>query len=98
LAQSRALEAHSCQLGAALWRIAVEPWSHLRDIFCLLPRWSEHRLLELPLNWIKTRARDDIGELLEANRFRRLTLDAGKGPASDHFRGAAGTRFAERIR
>jgi hypothetical protein len=25
----------------------VEPWSYLRDIFCLLPQWSEHRLLDL---------------------------------------------------
>lgn len=55
----------------------VEPWSYLRDIFCLLPRWPEHRLLELaPVAWAKTVARDDVQKLLTANRFRRLTIDA----------------------
>ena len=55
----------------------VEPWSFLRDIFCLLPRWPEHRLLELaPVAWEKTRARDDVRLLLEENQFRKLTLDA----------------------
>jgi transposase len=56
----------------------VEPWSYLRDIFCLLPRWPEHRLLELaPVAWIKTRELDDARKLLDDNRFRRLTLDTG---------------------
>ena len=54
----------------------VEPWSYLRDIFCLLPRWPEHRLLDLaPMNWNETRARDDVQALLDANPFRKLTLD-----------------------
>jgi transposase len=53
----------------------VEPWSYLRDILCLLPRWSEHRLLDLaPFHWNKTRALDDVQALLDANPFRRLTL------------------------
>jgi len=52
----------------------VEPWSYLRDIFCLLPDWSEHRLLELaPVEWTKTCERDDVRRLLEQNPFRRLT-------------------------
>lgn len=52
----------------------VEPWAYLRDIFCLLPRWSEHRLLELaPIIWNKTRERADVQRLLDANPFRRLT-------------------------
>jgi transposase len=56
----------------------VEPWSYLRDVFCLLPRWPEHRLLDLaPLRWDKTRARDDVQRLLEQNPFRKLTLSAG---------------------
>jgi transposase len=55
----------------------VEPWAYLRDIFCLLPRWPEHRLLELaPVAWNETRARDDVRELLDANPFRKLTLDS----------------------
>jgi hypothetical protein len=49
----------------------------VRDILCLLPQWSQHRLLELaPLNWNRTRALDETKGLLDANRFRRLTLDA----------------------
>jgi transposase len=61
----------SCQL------CDVEPWSYLRDIFCLLRRWPAHRLLELaPVEWNKTRQLDDVRALLEANPFRRLTLDS----------------------
>jgi hypothetical protein len=62
----------------------VEPWAYLRDVFCLLPRWTEHRLLELaPVHWAKTRESDDVHKLLDANRFRRLTLDNGASkPAS----------------
>ncbi len=55
----------------------VEPWSYLRDILCLLPQWPEHRLLELaPIAWNETRQREDVSRLLDANAFRRLTLDA----------------------
>lgn len=55
----------------------VEPWTYLRDILCLLPRWPEHALLDLaPLSWKKTAERDDVRSLLDQNRFRRLTLDA----------------------
>lgn len=61
----------SCQL------CDVEPWSYLRDIFCLLPRWPEHRVLDLaPVAWKKTSACDEVKALLDANPFRRLTLDA----------------------
>jgi hypothetical protein len=46
-------------------------------VFCLLPRWPEHRLLELaPVAWCHTRERDDVKALLDENPFRRLTLDA----------------------
>jgi hypothetical protein len=49
---------------------------YLRDIFCLLPRWPEHRLLDLaPVAWNETRARADVQALLDANPFRKLTLD-----------------------
>ena len=55
----------------------VEPWAYLRDVFCLLPDWPEHELLELsPLRWATTGARDDVRARLAANRFRALTLDA----------------------
>lgn len=50
----------------------VEPWSCLRDVFCLLPTWPEHRLRELtPL---KTRELEEVQALLARNPFRRLTL------------------------
>ncbi len=55
----------------------VEPWSYLRDIFCLLPKWPEHRLLELaPVGWNKTRQRTEVQSLLDQNPFRKLTLDS----------------------
>jgi transposase len=53
----------------------VEPWAYLRDIFCLLPAWPEHRLLELPpVEWKNTRERDDVRRLLEQHRLRPLTF------------------------
>jgi len=54
----------------------VEPWSYLRDVLCLLPRWPGHRLLELaPLSWKETSSLAEVRDLLDANAFRRLTLD-----------------------
>lgn len=53
----------------------VEPWSYLRDLFCLLPTWPTHRMLELaPLNWPKTAALDEVKETLAANPYRAATL------------------------
>jgi transposase len=59
----------------------VEPWSYLRDLLCLLPRWSSHRLLELaPVNWSATRNLPDVCDRLAANPYRALTfLDAPAG-------------------
>jgi transposase len=60
----------SCQL------CGVEPWSYLRDVLCILPQWPEHRVLELsPIEWFKTKERDDVKQLLEANPFRRATIE-----------------------
>lgn len=54
----------------------VEPWAYLRDILCILPRWPEHRLLDLaPVSWCKTRDDRDVRALLADNPFRKLTLD-----------------------
>ena len=54
----------------------IEPWSYLRDVFCLLPKWPEHRLLDLaPVDWKTTQERDDVRSLLDPNQFRKLTLD-----------------------
>ncbi len=53
----------------------VEPWSYLRDVLCLLPRWPAHRAIELaPLHWKVTRERDDVRTKLQADPYRALTL------------------------
>jgi len=53
----------------------VEPWSYLRDVFCVLPTWSKRGFLDpAPLAWKEPRERDDVGAVLEANLFRKLTL------------------------
>lgn len=53
----------------------VEPWGYLRDVFCLLPGWSAHRLLELsPLRWRETAASVETQQLLNANVYRGITL------------------------
>lgn len=59
----------SCQLHD------IEPWTYLRDLFCLLPSWPVRRVLELaPLNWKKTLENEDTQQRLDANVFRRATL------------------------
>lgn len=59
----------SCQLHD------VEPWTYLRDLFCLLPDWPARRVLDLaPLNWNKTLQDQDTQQRLDANVFRRATL------------------------
>ena len=48
--------------------VGVEPWEYLRDLFCLLPAWPAHRVLELvPAYWAGTREREDVGALLAAD-------------------------------
>jgi transposase len=55
----------------------IEPWAYLRDLFCLLPGWSNKRLLDLaPVNWQATVARPDVQQQLDANIFRQVTLAA----------------------
>ena len=54
---------------------AIEPWAYLRDLFCLLPRWPVHRVLELaPAYWERTVADPGVQQQLDANIFRRVTL------------------------
>jgi len=53
----------------------IEPWAYLRDLFCLLPRWSSHRVLELaPAYWRQTLEDDEVQRRLEANVYRRVLL------------------------
>jgi transposase len=56
----------------------IEPFAYLRDLFCLLPSWPRHRVLELaPAYWRKTLEQSEAQQKLAANVFRRVTLDSG---------------------
>ena len=78
-AYKTAAHPHDARLDRQRCRLhSIEPWVYLRDVLCLLPRWPEYRLLELsPVEWVRTCARIDVMQLLDANSFRRLTLDNG---------------------
>ena len=53
----------------------IEPLGYMRDLFCLLPRWPRHRVLELaPVNWSKTLEQRQAQEALDANVLRRVVL------------------------
>ena len=55
--------------------LGVEPWSYVRDLLCLLPRWPQHRLLELaPVNWAVTVEHADVQRTLGLDPYRLLTL------------------------
>jgi transposase len=59
----------SCQMHG------IEPWGYLRDLFCLLPSWSNQRVLELaPAYWEQTLADPETQRRLEANVYRRILL------------------------
>jgi transposase len=65
----------SCQLHK------IEPWSYLRDLFCLLPSWPMRRVLDLaPAYWNKTLQEQHAQQRLAANPFRNVTL----GPLELH--------------
>jgi hypothetical protein len=58
--------------------VNVEPWSYLRDLFCLLPRWPKHRVLELaPVNWAETVQQEDAQRILNLDPYRAITLGVG---------------------
>lgn len=58
--------------------LGVEPWSYLRDLFCLLPRWPHHRVLELaPVNWAETSTSDEVQRVLRLDPYRAITLGVG---------------------
>jgi transposase len=59
----------SCQLHG------LEPWSYLRDLFCLLPDWPARRVLELaPLSWCQTLQQQEAQQRLAANPFRSASI------------------------
>jgi transposase len=55
----------------------LEPWAYLRDLFCLLPEWPRHRVLELsPARWAETLEDEHTQQRLAADVFRQITLGA----------------------
>lgn len=53
----------------------LEPFAYLRDLFCLLPGWPRHRLLDLaPAYWQQTLQQHDAQKRLAANVFRQVAL------------------------
>ena len=53
----------------------LDPQVYLRDLFCLLPSWPKHRLLELaPVYWQKTLEQPETQQRLDSNVFRRVLL------------------------
>jgi transposase len=61
----------------------IEPLGYMRDLFCLLPRWPRHRVLELaPVNWNQTLQQREAQEALEGNVLRRVIL--GLSGAAPH--------------
>ncbi len=53
----------------------IEPLGYLRDLLCLLPRWPQHRVLDLaPVNWPQTSQEPQTQQRLAANPFRRVVL------------------------
>jgi len=61
----------------------IEPWTYLRDLFCLLPSWPVNRVLELaPAHWATTLIDPEVQQRLAANIFRRATLLPGAHQAA----------------
>lgn len=53
----------------------LEPWTYLRDLFCLLPGWPKRRVLDLaPAYWKKTLEDEDTQKRLADNPFRSAVV------------------------
>ena len=69
----------SCQMHS------IEPIGYLRDLLCLIPSWSQQRVLELaPAYWSTTIARPEVQQQLKANVFRQAALGIRKPAADPH--------------
>jgi hypothetical protein len=63
----------------------LEPFTYVRDLLCLLPRWPSHRVLELaPAYWRETTEKREAQEALDANVLRRVVLGLPSGPRIAH--------------
>jgi hypothetical protein len=59
----------SCQMHG------IEPWSYLRDLFCLLPMWPRSRILELaPARWRQTLEQKDTQQRLASDVYRQASI------------------------
>ena len=66
----------SCQLHD------IEPWTYLRDLFCLFPGWPKNDVLRLaPAYWVETMQTQKAQDALDQNliRFAMLQLDKAEG-------------------
>jgi transposase len=73
-------EVNACftSLLASCRMLGIEPWSYMRDLLCLLPRWPQHQVLDLaPANWAATLERHDVQKTLQLDPYRALTLGVG---------------------
>jgi transposase len=53
----------------------LEPWTYLRDLFCLLPGWPKRRVLDLaPAYWKKTLQDEQTQQRLADNPFRSAVM------------------------
>ena len=53
----------------------LEPWTYLRDLFCLLPGWPKRRVLDLaPAYWKKTFEDEQTQQRLADNPFRSAVM------------------------
>ena len=62
----------------------VEPWTYLRDLFCLLPSWPRSRVLELaPAYWKRTFEDEKTQRTLADNPFRSAVLALDRAHLED---------------
>lgn len=58
----------------------IEPWTYLRDVLSLLPRYLEQKILDLAsAYWELTHQRDDIRRWLDHDPFRAADLQLAAG-------------------
>jgi len=62
----------------------VEPWTYLRDLFCVLPSWPRSRVLELaPAYWKRTFEDEETQRTLADNPFRSAVMALDRAHLDD---------------